>query len=104
MSSLRKIVLDHTGYNLGKCQSCLFCDTVPTQDMDIPLSTLVQMVLFNDEEVLSSRTLWSDQVLRIASRACCNGFNLSEVIQVLRQEARARGLAPEVYTGLGKTI
>ena len=95
MPSLRKIVFDRTGYNLGKCQSCLFCDKVSIPGMDISLSTLVQMVLFNDDEVLTTHILWSDGVLEIASGSCCNGFDLSEVILALRQEARARGLSTE---------
>ena len=95
MPSLRKIVLDRTGYNLGKCQSCLFCDKETVDEMDISLSTLVQMVLFNDEEVLTTRTLWFGGVLRIAAFSCCNGFELSKVIMALRQEAQARGLVSE---------
>lgn len=50
----------------------------------------MQMVLFNDEEVLTTRTLWSDQVLVISRRACFNGLDLSKVILALREEARAR--------------
>ncbi len=94
MPSLRKIVLDRTGYTLGKCQSCLFCDKETTDEMDVTLSTLVQMVLFNDDEVLTTHTLWSDEVLEIAARSCCNGFDLSKVMLALRQEAQARGMAP----------
>jgi sulfur transfer complex TusBCD TusB component (DsrH family) len=95
MSSLRKIVLEQTGYNLGKCQSCLFCDKVSTSEMDISFSTLVQMILFNDDEVLTTHTLWSDGILSIAANSCCNGFDLSKAILALRQEAQARGLAPK---------
>lgn len=96
MPSLRKIILDQTGYNLGKCQSCLFCDKATSDDMDVSFSTFVQMVLFNDEEVLTSRTLWSDKMLEAASGACCNGIGLVKVILVLRTEARNRRLVPEI--------
>ncbi len=50
------------------------------------------MVMFNDEDVLTTKTLWSDCVLTKARLACSRGINISAVMQVLREEARQRGL------------
>lgn len=70
----------------------MFCDLLPDKEMDISLSTMVQMVLFNDEEVLSSRTLWSSLVLEYASSSCSAGLDLEKVIMTLREESIMRGL------------
>ena len=90
--SLRKIVLYQTGQDLRRCQSCAFCDTLIGKDMDISLESLVVMVNMNDEEVLTSRTLWSDRVLEAAQTACTRDLHMKSVLLVLREEARRRGV------------
>jgi hypothetical protein len=50
------------------------------------------MVLFNDEEALQSRTLWSDSVLESAHSACKRGLDLRAVMLALRAEAQKRGM------------
>ena len=42
-------------------------------EMDIPLASLIQLVLLDDEEALQTRTLWSDAVLEAVARAPANG-------------------------------
>lgn len=88
--SLHSIVLNAAGQNLRACQGCLFCDLPRDIDMDIPLSSLVQLILMNDEEVLTSRTLWSDSVLAAARSACSRNINLQKVILAMRAEANRR--------------
>jgi len=53
---------------------------------------LLQMVIMNDDEVLTSRTVWSDHVFESARHACANGLDMQAVLQALRDEARRRGL------------
>jgi heterodisulfide reductase subunit C len=53
---------------------------------------MVQMVMFDDEEVLTCRTLWSDCVLNKARLACSRGIDIHAVMLVLRDVARQRGL------------
>jgi hypothetical protein len=55
--------------------------------MDIPLSSLVQLILLNDEEALQCRTLWSDSVLEASHGACKRGLNLHAVMIALREES-----------------
>jgi len=88
--SLHTVVSTTAGQNLHACQGCLFCDLPRDGDMDIPLSSLVQLVLMNDEQVLTSRTLWSDAVLESARTACSRNINLQKVILALREEAGRR--------------
>jgi hypothetical protein len=63
------------------------CDLQITEEMDIPLPRLIQLVLLDDVQVLGSRTLWSDAVLEAARGACKQGLDLQAVMLVLRDEA-----------------
>lgn len=88
--ALRRIVKDRTGQNLYKCQSCLDCDINMPHEMDIPLASLIQLVLLDDEEALQSRTLWSDPVLEASRGACKRGLDLYAVMLALRGESSRR--------------
>jgi hypothetical protein len=48
------------------------------------------MVMYDDEEVLTCRTLWSDQVLEEAAYACKRGLKLDTILLALRAEAKQR--------------
>ena len=53
----------------------------------------------NDDEILTSRTLWSDEVLQAARNACARELDLHKILLVLRDEAVKRGLVkPENQT------
>ncbi|HSO12019.1 MAG TPA: hypothetical protein VLT51_06560 [Anaerolineales bacterium] len=84
--SLRSVVKKTTGQDVYMCHACNDCDIDARDDMDIPLSSLVQLVLLNDEEALQCRTLWSDSVLEAARNACKRGLDLHAVITALREE------------------
>ncbi len=95
--SLRRLILTKTGQDVQRCRGCQLCNTVPGHDKDIPLDSLIQLVIMNDEEVLTSRTLWSDEVLHSAHDACARELNLEIILLVLREEAMRRGLVtPEI--------
>lgn len=87
---LRVVVQSAAGQDLRHCQNCWICDDARTDDQDISLGMLVQLVLLNDDEVLTSRTLWSDEMLAAAHHACINGIHLDAVILALRDEAKRR--------------
>ncbi len=88
--SLRRVVKNLTGQDVSLCQACLDCDFVIQNEMDIPLSSLIQLVLHDDEEALHTRTLWSDSVLEASRGACKRGLNLHAVILALRAESKRR--------------
>jgi hypothetical protein len=89
--SLHHIIKTTTGQDVYRCRECQLCDILPDVDMDVPLTTILKMVMFDDEEVLSCRTVWSDRVLDEASHACKRGLNLQTILLALRSEARQRG-------------
>ena len=90
--SLRRTIRDTTGINLYECRMCADCDlaNIPHDVQDVSLSTLIQMVTMDDEEVLSTRTLWSDVVLEASTFACKRGIDLRAVLLALREEATRR--------------
>jgi hypothetical protein len=90
--SLRRIVKDATGQDVYLCQGCQDCEIPSNGDMDIPLGSLVQMVIFDDEELLTSNTLWSDYVVQSARYACKKGLDLQAILWALRQEAQKRSI------------
>jgi heterodisulfide reductase subunit C len=91
MLSLRQLILAQANQDIRRCQACLDCEAPGAANTDIPLGTLVQMALLNDDEVLDCRTLWSDEVLAAARSACKKGLNLEAVLLALRAEAGRRG-------------
>lgn len=93
--SLRKVILAKTGEDIRRCRGCALCNGEYGDEMDIPLFSLIQLVLMNDEEVLTCRTLWSDQVLQASWDACTREINLNVVLLALREEAIQRGLISE---------
>lgn len=92
MPSLKRIVKEATGQDISRCQACLDCEVSCPEDVDIPIGSMVQMVMFDDEEVLTCRTLWSDCVLRKARLACSRGIDIHGMMLALRSEAQQRGL------------
>ncbi len=96
--TLRRLILSKTGQDVARCRGCQLCNGVYSQDQDIPLDSLVQLIIMNDEEVLTSRTVWSDEVLKASSDACIRELNLEKILLVLRDEAIRRGLVePESH-------
>jgi heterodisulfide reductase subunit C len=91
--TLRRLILNETGQDVQRCRGCQLCNGEYSSDQDIPLDSLVQLVIMNDEEVLTSRTLWSDEVLVAARDACARELDLEKVLLVLREEAKRRGLS-----------
>lgn len=83
--SLRNFVKKATGQDVYVCHACNDCDIQARADMDIPLSSLVQLILLNDEEALECRTLWSDSALEDARGACKRGLDLHAVMIALRE-------------------
>jgi len=90
--TLRRLILSKTGQDVARCRGCQLCNDEKLTDQDIPLDSLVQLIIMNDEEILTSRTLWSDEVLQVANNACVRELDLQKILLVLREEAIKRGL------------
>lgn len=96
---LRRLIKDQTGQDVYKCQACLDCDIEIPGEMDIPLASLVQLVLLDDDAALDCRTLWSDAVLEAARGACKRGLDLPAVMLALRGESLRRLGGPGLRPG-----
>lgn len=88
--SLRRVIKLAAGQDIQKCQACFDCDLPLTDEMDIPLGSLAQLALLDDEEALHSRTLWSDAVLEASRGVCKRGLDLRAIIIALREESLRR--------------
>jgi heterodisulfide reductase subunit C len=91
-NSLRRLILNRCGQDVGRCQGCQICNSSLDANADIPLDSLIQLILVNDVEVLTCRTFWSDVVLANAQKACICELNIKAVLLALRTEAIQRGL------------
>ncbi|MCB9135911.1 MAG: hypothetical protein H6636_10830 [Anaerolineales bacterium] len=90
--SLRRVMLNQ-GVDLRRCRSCGVCSeyVFPEEEADLAMGIIVQLILLNDPEVFTSRTIWSEVVLETSENLCPNGIDLAKVIQTLREEAISRG-------------
>jgi heterodisulfide reductase subunit C len=92
LASLRNIVRDATGYDVRRCGRCSYCVHFVTPEDDVSLEVMMQLVMQNDEEVLASKTLWSDEALKRARMMCVSTMDVAVIMLALRAEARRRGL------------
>ena len=90
--SFLSLTVSKTGQNINRGRGCQLCNGEYSREQDIPLESLIQLIIINDDEVLTSRTLWSDEVLHIARTACVRELNLEKILLVLREEAIRRGV------------
>jgi heterodisulfide reductase subunit C len=88
--SLRRAVKNSTGQDVYACHACFDCEIPFADEMDIPLGSLIQLILQDDEEALHTRTLWSDTVLEAARGACKRGLDIRAVMLALREETIRR--------------
>jgi hypothetical protein len=101
--ALRRVIRDQTGQDLHKCQACYDCDLDLPGEMDIPLPSLIELVLLDDEEALETKTLWSDAVLEASRGACKRGLNLHAVMLGLREERIRRSGGTAVHLAAEET-
>ena len=90
--TFRRLILSKTGQDVNRCRGCQLCSGEYSREQDIPLDSLVQLIIMNDDDILSSRTLWSEDVLRNARKACVRELDLEKILLVLREEVIRRGI------------
>src|SRR5262245_45022531 len=90
--TLRQIVREATGYDVRRCGQCSYCVHFVTPDDDLSLEAMMQMVMQDDDEVLTSKTLWSDVALKRARTMCVSSMDVAAIMLALREEARRRRL------------
>ena len=94
-AALREIVRETTGYDVRRCGRCSYCVHFVTPDDDLSLEVMMQLIMQNDEEVLGSKTLWSDEALKRARQMCVSTMDVAAIMLALREEARRRGLVTD---------
>src|SRR5574341_2259760 len=87
-ATLRSIVQAATGYDVRRCGRCSYCVHFVTPEDDLSLEMMMQLVMQNDEEVLTSATLWSDAALERARSMCVSTMDVQKIMLTLREEAR----------------
>lgn len=92
LPSLRSVVLAASGQDVRHCWRCSDCAQLWGEDSDLSLEGLLQLVPMDDEEALTSKTLWSDRVLAGARHICAKRLDMEAVMRSLRDEAVRRGL------------
>ena len=90
---LRTLIKVKTGQDVIRCLGCGTCNiNRPIEDLDVSLDSIIRMILDDDEDALSTRTLWSETVIKSIRFACKRGLNLQDIFQIMRIEARKRGV------------
>ena len=92
-STLRQIVRETTGYDVRRCGRCSFCVHYVTPEDDLSLEMMMQLILEDDEEVLTSKTLWSEAALQRARHMCVSTMDVAAIMLALREESRRRSLS-----------
>ena len=93
--SLRQIVREATGYDVRRCGRCSYCVHFVTPEDDLSLEMMMQLVMQDDEDVLTSKTLWSDTALQRAKSMCVSTMDVQKIMLALREEAQRRGLVSD---------
>jgi heterodisulfide reductase subunit C len=93
--SLRQIVREATGYDVRRCGRCSYCVHFVTPADDVSLEMMMQLVMQDDEEVLTSKTLWSAEALKRARQMCVSTMDVAAIMLALRAEAKRRGLVSD---------
>lgn len=74
--SLRLLVREAAGCDVRRCGRCSYCMHFVTPEDDLSLENMMQLVMQNDEEVLTSKTLWSDGALKRARAMCVSTMDV----------------------------
>jgi len=96
--TLAEIVEHHTGSNPYLCYQCVKCSSgcPVAEHMDLLPNQVMRAIQFNDEEVLKARTPWICAACVTCTTRCPQGIDVAGVMDVLRIEARRRGIKPPV--------
>ena len=89
---LRAIILSETGQDVKACASCWLCDDEHHPGMDLQFGELMRAAAKDDPTALLNETLWSCEPVFEGGFNCQSGIQLQAVINILRREAKIRGV------------
>ena len=95
---LAEIVEQETGSNIHLCYQCVRCSSgcPVAEHMDLLPHQVMRAIQFNDEQVLEARTPWICAACQTCTTHCPQELDIAGVMDVLRIEARRRGIKPPV--------
>ena len=93
---LRAIILSETGQDVRACRSCWQCDDERHPGMDLCFGELMRAAAKDDPIALLNETLWNCDLILDGGFNCQSGIQLQAVINVLRREAKIRGIPRRV--------
>jgi heterodisulfide reductase subunit B len=96
--TLAEIVERETGSNPYLCYQCVRCSSgcPVVEHMDLMPNQVMRAIQFNDEKVLEAKTPWICAACQTCTTHCPQGLDIAAVMDVLRIEARRRGIKPAV--------
>ncbi|MGD2103901.1 MAG: heterodisulfide reductase-related iron-sulfur binding cluster [Anaerolineae bacterium] len=96
--TLAEEVKRHTDSNPYLCYQCVRCSSgcPVAEHMDLLPHQVMRAIQFNDDEVLKAKTPWVCAACVTCSTRCPQGIDVAGVMDVLRIEARRRGVKPAV--------
>jgi heterodisulfide reductase subunit C len=89
------IILAETGQDVRLCANCQSCEDLRVSGMDLSFGEVIRAAGRDDPIALTNDTLWNCDEALIRQPICQSSLDIYAIIQALRYEARARGLAPQ---------
>jgi Fe-S oxidoreductase len=89
---LRHLILSATGQDVRRCANCQFCEDLVKPGMDLSFGELMRAASRDDPVALTNDTLWACDGVLESSLQCQADLDIPAIIDVLRREAKLRGL------------
>ncbi|MFQ6099615.1 MAG: heterodisulfide reductase-related iron-sulfur binding cluster [Anaerolineae bacterium] len=98
IEALAEVVERETGSNVYLCYQCVRCSSgcPVVEHMDLMPNQVMRAIQFDDESVLEAKTPWICAACQTCTTHCPQGLDIAAVMDVLRIEARRRGIKPPV--------
>jgi heterodisulfide reductase subunit B len=95
---LATVVEQATGSNVYLCYQCVRCTSgcPVAEHMDLLPNQVMRAIQFDDDSVLEAKTPWICAACQTCTTHCPQGLDIAGVMDVLRIEARRRGVKPAV--------
>ena len=88
------VILAKTGADIRRCMQCWRCEGDLRPGMDMTFGEILQAAARDSPRALDNRTIWTYKESLPAEAKCPSGLDVGEILQVLQEEARLRGLKP----------
>ncbi len=96
--ALARLIASDIGQNAFLCYQCGKCSSgcPAVEHMDRMPNQIIRAVQLGDQSVLESKTIWLCASCQTCSTRCPQGIDVAGIMDKLKMEAKARGIAPGV--------